>query len=416
MDDSYDFCQYLQGSTTDHLRVFRGPLIKYNEEIQGWDSISFLQRCPKLEKVRFNPTQPNTFKWAVKRRDLLTASDLELGRSSTSKLVPLQDVHMQCQYCTSLSIVQDIVYAFRNTIKSITVEEHLHPRFHFNPEPLRWDWLLPNLVKIHIDETDFTLFDFGSLNLCPSLEDLHLTGGYGDIDCDVIPEFGPILKLPNLRNIQLEYEISFQFDLASLQYSPLLETLIISNDVPLSEDDESPMIRPTDSPCWEWTWDWYLPHLKRMDLTGESAFLFQFRFISSCPSLQYLRLDTDEYERSMSLDQIARTGVLLPSAYKNQVNEVKHRFEFALQGRWEMSKYTLHVLLLQYMPHVTDIDFSCANRIDPLGVIDVTQKLSHVRNVTFNLACHDPDIEDTLKYLSEHGRGTFGSVNYTMLQ
>ncbi|KAK9717525.1 hypothetical protein K7432_006131 [Basidiobolus ranarum] len=189
VDDSYDFCQYIQGPIADHLRVFRGPLMRDKGGIPNWDSASLFQRSPKLEKVSFCPSGPDSFKWAVKKRALLLDSDCSSSSTSEIKLPPLQEVYVVCKNFAALRIVEDIIYAFQNTIRKIIVVDTHY--IEFSPTPLSWDWLLPNLVKIHMIFVDLTMFDLESLNLCPSLEELSLIDVYEEGSSD-----------PNISQIQ----------------------------------------------------------------------------------------------------------------------------------------------------------------------------------------------------------------------
>ncbi|KAK9766794.1 hypothetical protein K7432_003846 [Basidiobolus ranarum] len=410
VDDSYRFCRYLQPYSTEHLQVFSGPFICYDGRIQNWDSASFFKRCPKLEKIRFSSFRSDSFKWAVERRASLTASRPESISSVDNELPPLQDVEMLCMKLAILLIVQDIIDAFRNTIRSITVKDG-KPIEH-DPEPLGWDWLLPNLVKIDITEADFSLFDYESLNLCPSLKELSLIGKYEYRRRSTVTRFGPILKLPKLRKIHLEFGISYKFNFNSLQYSPLLESLT------LCEVGSSLPIRSADSPCW--TWNWNMPCLKKIDLTGESAFLFQFGLLDSCPPLECLKLNTGEYHRSLSMDEIPRIDSPLLSESVSLVgprNVFSGKSTFELCGEWELSEKALTALLQRYMLHVTHIDLGDTEGLTALEVINATKNLPHVIDVSSTLCLTDDDIEQTgmdMTDFFQYGIGTIGSVDYRM--
>ncbi|KAK9766795.1 hypothetical protein K7432_003847 [Basidiobolus ranarum] len=415
--DSYDFCQYLQGPTTEHLRVFGGPLMQHSQRIQNWDSASLFQRCPKLEKIRFMSSQPNSFKWAVERRDLLHDFDSALSSTSNIKLPPLQEVDMLCQHCPTLPIVQDIVYAFRNTIKSITVSDKILPNLH--PDSLSWDWLLPNLVKIKISEADLSLFDFGSLNLCPSLQELYLSSKYDFREHGTPIEFGPVLKLSSLRKIKLESGITSKFDFDSLKYSPLLESLI------LRESNSFLPMRSADSPCWTWTWDWNLPNLKELFLAGESAVLFQFRLLESCPPLEFLKLVIYDYHRSLFLDEIPTKDSPLPTEFVKQARsrkKIKQNSIFILQGKWELSGKTIPTLLQRYMSHITDIQLTDIQGLTAIDVINATKELTRIKVVRCTICLTDTDIEQSGMHVIDRclydkgwrSIGRIDSVNYIM--
>ncbi|KAK9766796.1 hypothetical protein K7432_003848 [Basidiobolus ranarum] len=424
--DSYDFSQFIQGSIADHLRVFSGPHMSYDEGIQDWDSLSLLQRCPKLEKIHFSSTEPNSFRWAVERRDSLIDPDSSSSNQSVIKLPPLQDVDIMYENCAALPNVQDIIYAFRNTIKSIAVNEDRPTGV--GPEPLCWDWLLPNLVKLRIEQVDFSLFDFGSLNFCPSLEKICLVSKceHSHRGRDIsrssgnVTEFGPALRLPNLRKIRLEHEVSYQFNFDSLKYSPLLESLTIT------ESGLCLPIRLENSACWAWTWDWNLPHLKRLDLEGESAFLFQFRLLESCPPLEYLSLSMRKYHRVLSLDEIPNTNSSFRSKYvipEVSDNELIQGPTFKLNGWWELTGETLYVLSRRYMSHVTYIDLIGTEGLTLLDVIYATHTLPRARFVHSTLYLTNDDLENNpmlSRSYTRYGKGwefrcSVDSVDYLIV-
>ncbi|KAK9703119.1 hypothetical protein K7432_010890 [Basidiobolus ranarum] len=387
VDDSYDFCQRLQDSTTDYLRVFRGSSVCHAGEIRDWDSASLLQRCPKLERASFNLTRPNTFQWAVERRDLLIESGSDLSSTSDVKLPPLQEVSMVSTDCSALPVVQDIAYAFRNTIRNIHVR--YDPLTEVDPDLLSWDWLLPNLVRIELS-ADLSLFDFGSLNFCPLLEELCLFDQREGDGNSAVTEFGPIIRLPKIQIIRLTGEISFKFNFGSLNHSPLLRAAMIR------ESGLSFPTRPPDSPNSTWTWNWHLQHLSTLDLTEEAAFLFQFRLLDSCPPLTRLSLSIDRHHRSLSLNEIIGANISSPTEYTSETGSRKkprQRSMFALEGNWELSGETLAAILQRYMSHVTDIRIACKEGLTGMDIIHATQKLAHIYYVRTSLCITDADVE-----------------------
>ncbi|KAK9766793.1 hypothetical protein K7432_003845 [Basidiobolus ranarum] len=414
VSDSYHFCEHLQPHSTEHLRVFKGPFISDQRRIDDWDSASFFKRCPKLEKIRFTSFRSNSFKWAVERRTLLTASGSESIISVDSKLPPLQDLEMLCRGLDALPIVQDIIYAFRNTIRRITVKDD--KPFGQYPKPLCWDWLLPNLVKLHIDGADFTLFFLGSLNVCPSLEELCLISKNDFHDRRIITKFGPILKLPKLRKIRLMHMISYEFNFGSLLYSPLLESLT------LFETRSSLPLRPTYWTC-TWTWDWYMPRLKVVNLTGESAFLFQFGLLDSCPPLECLILNTRSHRRSLSMDDIPRINLPLPIRSgpvrrARQTDGFRNKVTFGLRGKWKLSRKMLSTLIQRYMLHVTHFDLTDIEGLTALDIIIATQNLPHVVDVRSTACLTNDDILQTgmdVRNVPYYGVGEIGSVKYRMV-
>ncbi|KAK9717523.1 hypothetical protein K7432_006129 [Basidiobolus ranarum] len=379
VDSPYGFCKYIQGPTVEHLRVFNGS--RTNDDRLYSDWMSFVQHCPKLEKIQFFMPGPDSFKWAVERRALRVDSGLCLNNAADIKLPPLRDVDMECMFVSSLPTFRDIIYAFRDTLRNIIVKEH----FLIRAESLKWDWFLPSLVKIQIENADLTLFDFESLNFCPSLEELYLIRSRCKIDS--VTEFGPVLRLPNLRKIQLEFGTSYKFNFTSLEYSPLLESLTLSND-------GSSILRSTDSPCSTWTWDCRLPHLKSLWLVGEPAALFQFRLLDSCPLLENLSLNLGDYHRTLTLNEILKTDV--STEHVSEVisrNEIsRKRKTFYLHG-FKISGETLFALLQRYMTHFADIRLYKLGDLTSTDIINATQKLAHVRDVKLSFSLTGAEIQ-----------------------
>ncbi|KAK9766799.1 hypothetical protein K7432_003851 [Basidiobolus ranarum] len=173
-----------------------------------------------------------------------------------------------------------------------------------------------------LENASFKSLQSNSFKWAVERRDLYINSGtvsdskppplqYVDISCQ------HCAALPIVQDIN---RICYRFNFGSLEYSPLLET------IDLLETGTSLPIRPLHAPCWTWTWDWKLPRLKKLSLVGESAVLFQFHLLDSCPLQDYLGLNNGRYRRTLALNEILRTD--LSTEYVSQIvprNEINHK-------------------------------------------------------------------------------------------
>lgn len=161
--------------------------------------------------------------------------------------------------------------------------------------------------------------------LCPNLENVQIVDGMGSVvyqPQDVVPcHAAPLLRLDRLY---LKGWSVLAFDPASFHSTPKLKTLFMGTTgrvhdgtyfIPPVKDLRGHHregttdsrgggrggLTPGDALKRQrahWTWDWQLPQLSTITLTGEFAYRFEFRMLQGCPSLTKLDLDitTDTWQ------------------------------------------------------------------------------------------------------------------------
>ncbi|KAG9069475.1 hypothetical protein KI688_010378 [Linnemannia hyalina] len=106
-----------------------------------------------------------------------------------------------------------------------------------------------------------------------------------------------------LRTLEVAMRPHFHYvDLQDIHFIPPIEELNQSYNIHNDNNgDESGATGSTATPAIleetpqitrpRWTWDWQLPHLTQLRLSGEFAYLFEFRMLRGCPALDTLHLD-----------------------------------------------------------------------------------------------------------------------------
>ncbi|KAG0041245.1 hypothetical protein BGZ83_002114 [Gryganskiella cystojenkinii] len=162
-------------------------------------------------------------------------------------------------------------------------------------------------------------------------------------------------QTPNLQELRLEYSRD-----QGWSFIPPAEELKASfRDVSseaLQGSNKSLSPSSTDPPALghraAWTWDWQLPHLTLLQLSGEFAFLFKFQMLVGCPSLESLQIDitTREglHQRVLSVhDFMADSSVSSGDSESDQQLQVitaSSLKELTLKGPWFLDDETIQVM------------------------------------------------------------------------
>lgn len=339
------------------------------------DGREFLQRCRALKSIHMDTLGPGTFAWAVQeKRDLESlgsnshntnssvqggvAPSLQESRPAYLEhgLVPLEEFNI-LESDEPLSDEDDsVVFAFSQTLKKLTMTAATYQQLHI-PRILQvgGGWVdLPLLTTLYISAAwnrlsldtqlyrhcpNLTLASFTDnttryrcrdIRTClaaelPRLDTLDLNGwsgltfhpatlhstvslkklwiaiGRDDVDAYFIPP-------------RTELERSFESDLAGMEGGDVDGD---KGDAPIQVAQErSRMGRP------KWTWDWYLPQLTSLTLTGEFAYRFQFRMLQGCPSLKFLSLNMRLTDRSDQFTRVlSRADLFMPILTDNMGGE-----------------------------------------------------------------------------------------------
>ncbi|KAG0046511.1 hypothetical protein BGZ83_008328 [Gryganskiella cystojenkinii] len=205
------------------------------------------------------------------------------------------------------------------------------------------------------------------------LESLRIVDSSGGpYRCQDIHNCEPFLEpSPKITHIELVGYPALVFHPDSLLQTPNLHQLRlgpsmhhISRFIPPVEElkasfrdiSDETLLSPIETPALghraAWTWDWRLPHLKLLELSGEFAFLFKFQMLVSCPSLESLNISiyTKDglHKRVLSVQDF-----MTKSSVSNSDNENGHQSEFitalslkelTLIGPWFLNDETIQVM------------------------------------------------------------------------
>ncbi|KAG0281768.1 hypothetical protein BGZ96_001023 [Linnemannia gamsii] len=338
----------------DHVRLFRNQLrdVTY---VHG-DALGKISRENYYQDVYFEiySLGPDSFKWAVQekkiRKGLRSASDMdwiEGGQVSLDLealahgLVPLESVEIRAQKAPFMTDVDDIAFAFNQTLKQLAFG--IRPRHSIRDTVVRfgqgWRVDLPALTHLIID-TDWARLEIDPqlLMRCPNLKQISFSNEQTEYRYqDVSP--CPPAHLVHLEHLRLSGWTALTFDPATLYSTSKLVYLELTPSPPSMtrfippveelnrvyglQDEEGGVSVYGTSEGWtlegsgivprtRWSWDWHLPLLNSIHLTGEFAYRFQFRMLQGCPALLNLELmmrrPVGQHIRVLSRSDLFATG------------------------------------------------------------------------------------------------------------
>ncbi|KAG0339729.1 hypothetical protein BG000_001467 [Podila horticola] len=182
---------------------------------------------------------------------------------------------------------------------------------------------------------------------------------------DVALAFGPTLKTlalvgtNELRFLALEHSWS-----GTVSYIPSITELEEAEQEAVEQDIElGPGRQDAENHTWlprpRWTWDWYLPHLKDLALTGEFALRFQFRMLQGCPSVESLSLNIMSTNEDQVVRELTDADFTIDPSFQHprlDQDQEKHRPISKSQDEWslqdiEQALCMIHRETIEYLDH-----------------------------------------------------------------
>ncbi|KAG0374610.1 hypothetical protein BGX24_010182 [Mortierella sp. AD032] len=261
--------------------------LKDSTRNDGNDNIDhpLLQGFRELKDLDLGMLYKGAFKWAVQEK-----KNMENNKS----LVQIKRINITGSMVDGIDDVDNIVFAFKLIVCRGQIE--LDPRFFF---------CLPNLVSIQLAD-DTHRYRCQDIVPCPpppaahlaKLECLWLEGWAAlTFDPSTLSSASSTLNRMMISARKMGTD-EHPYD-SDHTFIPPMNELYGSYGIGTGPEEEVEeeaaamdpiqpavgMIRP------RWTWDWDLPLLSHLVLTSEFAFMFEFKMLSRCPSLQYLYLN-----------------------------------------------------------------------------------------------------------------------------
>ncbi|KAF9908950.1 hypothetical protein EC991_009250 [Linnemannia zychae] len=471
------FSAHPQSTDLAHVREFSSSAVQ-----ESWQDIicnnqSILQRCRSLNRLDLLNFRAGAFKWAVQeKRELgwtgrvasavksdggqgvLVLKEEGLETRQTHSLVPLERVYIKQQLIKSGDDIDDIAFAFNQTLKHFEVSAQ--PPFLRNRSKLIHvgrGWVdLPALTLLNLEvDSDHLVLEPRLLTHCPNLKFLVLSDMSRAYQCKDVAPCLPT-SLEQLGSLQLNGWPALAFDPATLSSTTRLEIMKIrvqpwrveSSDPmkgyipPVEELNESygiqnesaatpigsvlTIIRP------RWTWDWELPLLTQLHLSSEFAYLFKFKVLYGCPALEQLHLDISSTSPREHTRVISDSDLVASISNIKAVNRLllPSLSFLSLSGEWVVEDGIMHRLLTEVFPGIKELYLSWWNITTLESLFEVFRAVPQQfdSSVFVSISKPSPDDMTSLRIsenpLSENAEGCFdvnivsecGSSRYFILK
>ncbi|KAF9136063.1 hypothetical protein BGW39_008026 [Mortierella sp. 14UC] len=306
----------------------------------------FLHRCRALESISMPSMGEDDYEWAVKERRVYDSQSVAgAGAEGTTggpvlldkrvSLVPLRKVNIYSKTVSSGLPVNDILFAFHDTLEALVV--HFNPRLDDHDATTispsieigafgSLNWSLARLSELRV-ESGVALLRIHPelLARSPQMTVLLMSDQLGEYQLDEVEYWEPAVS-PKLKHFRLKGSPAVSFHPETLRHSSELVQLDLRMVTTSFEEREyCPFIPPIEdlgalddgsgkeigTPQGQqpatthlslqelgrpvWTWDWDLPKLTNLTLNGEFAYRFQFRMLAGTPGLVYFSVDTNSW-------------------------------------------------------------------------------------------------------------------------
>ncbi|OAQ32646.1 hypothetical protein K457DRAFT_16208 [Linnemannia elongata AG-77] len=389
----------------------------------------FLQRCRRLKSIHMNSLGRGSFDWAVSERRSVddngfvtiedtdnsvtnfNHNDYNLNNEHRSaglpsressfrsqqqqhrgRLVPLESMLL---YKTTYDCeINDIAFAFSRTLKSLAVgnaphgtrrppvmgsistpEESIFPTCHIGR-----GWVDMRLKTLRVDSNGAQLMlDPFLFTQCPDLIEVGLSDGTRKYQCQEIPLSIPA-QLSSLERLNLQGLPALSFHPATFETTTKLKRLLLSVKAGSQTSFYIPPVEEltafydgSSEVGSLWTWDWHLPQLTELHLTGEFAYRFQFRMLRGCPALRELGLNmrnapyTGKHTRILTIrDFSAEDNTTVTSTNTTSINAdlqnqtpahivLQSLKQLLLAGTWIVDDSIIPLLLHEMCPTIRKI-------------------------------------------------------------
>ncbi|KAK3821502.1 MAG: hypothetical protein J3Q66DRAFT_152684 [Benniella sp.] len=264
-------------------------------------------------------------------------------------------------------------------------------------------WDLPHLRRLSLKVYGVRLhFDMDALERCRALESLTMRDNLTTYRHQDIRSW-PVVCLPNLKKLDLKGSPALHFNMDSLYQLPCLEELTMkmasircddgdycqyrlpslegleyqdpdtegvdgceSSGIPgSSQAHQSIRRRP------QYTWDWHLPNLRKLDLAAVFGLKFDFRWLQHLPNLQSLRVDISSpvetpCRRHITLEDLSRREPQQASNEGGSGEFISGRYislpkleTIELNGDWIFESKVMDTLCLAVAPNLSSFSYNC---------------------------------------------------------
>ncbi|KAF9155827.1 hypothetical protein BG015_008404 [Linnemannia schmuckeri] len=399
------FASKVQETNLSSVKTITQPSVaagrhEFNEIVK---QIPFLHRCRALDTVHLGSLISDMFQWAVDERKNYNAKIAAGQDLSPQPLVPLRELTAQFVLPSQDEQINGIAFAFGDTLERLrvhgclfkAVDVHHQPTvFAIGQEPglpssssLSPCWHVPKLSYLYVDflhnfvRIHPRLFARSSRLAIVVLMDRRNAYSTRDIERWESAELEHLESLLLMGTPAVSFHPDSLTTTVNLRYLGLKIPNAPSSNHPFIpplaelddfEDDDFAGSAPSPRrPIW--TWDWDLPKLTDLDLTGEFAYRFQFRMLRGTPGLVHFLVDirsaSSEHKRTVSIKDLVKstqdgktTETLQDDDNDDDTRNSQLEYihlpdlrKFSLIGPWTFDKQVLAILCSKVAPNMSHL-------------------------------------------------------------
>ncbi|KAG0064541.1 hypothetical protein BGZ89_009042 [Linnemannia elongata] len=276
-------------------------------------------------------------------------------------------------------------------------EESIFPTCHIGR-----GWVDMQLKTLRVDSNGAQLMlDPFLFTQCPDLIEVGLSDGTRKYKCQEIPLSIPA-QLGSLEKLNLQGLPALSFHPATFETTTKLKRLLLSVKAGSQMSFYIPPVEEltafydgSSGVGSLWTWDWHLPQLTELHLTGEFAYRFQFRMLRGCPALRELGLNmrnapfTGKHTRILTIrDFSAEDNTTVTSTNTTSINaDLKNQTpahivlqslkQLLLAGTWIIDDSIIPLLLHEMCPTIRKIALQDCIGFSSTSIVNTLRKSSN---------------------------------------